>query len=596
MPSGKIVFVSGLDDKSQETTASDLPDSAALSARRLLDDGFARVAREVAEDALATGKRTSELLWVLADIEFADGNLVAGHDFMAEAFEASRRQPADVARRLRGLRRNLLWREALLAVENLPADVAGDPLVRAEIGAFYQSCGCRAHAAQGYGPRRGLTSGAAAMRRWCWLWSGGQSKTLRERLGNWEEARLLPTLRRRRGYVEQLDATGLSDKQVLRLQFQLETLNYRLQRLSYEAVACVTIGYRLLPLITLPVWLVMLLVVSLAGFAAGIGVAAGASIVSACLAGAVVTLLVMLTVKPSGEMRFGIPVPTYRVAGIYVFLTAIFEAATGELYSRRILPTSGLWSWVVLGLTVAPAAVACVPIGGAVFSALWRLRYLQIVREDCILILLDLLLMLLDDLRRCDDDQSFGHRLVQASRLEYAARRLLHSLVPSSATGYLGSGEWLKQKLAGWAEALRLAQRQLIAALPGDKAGFEEFLVHEIRCLATSDLGALSWQEPPPPLPRRALLRRRTITVIRATLVAGLPLAAVLTAQPVLHLSAAVFDWARVSAGLWALLYIIVSLDPTIGDKVSTAREIAGLLRGSPAPGSSSDRLGAVNE
>jgi hypothetical protein len=590
------VFVSGLDDTSRETTASDSPGSAAQAARRLLDDRFVRDAREVVQDALATGERDPELLWVLADAEFADGNLVAGHDVLAEAFEASGKQPADVARQLRVLRRNLLWREVLLAMEKLPAAVAGHALVRAEIGAFYQSCGCHARAAQGYGPRQGLTSSARAGRRLCWLWSGGPSKMLRERIGSWEDATLLPTLGRRPGYLRQLDTTGLADRQVLRLQFQLETLNYRLLRLSYEANAVLTTGYRLLPLTTPAVWIVMLLVVSQAGFAAGVPAAAGAAAVSACIAVAVVTLLVTLLVTPSGAMRFGIPVPTYRLAGIYVFLVAVFEAAAGEAYIRHVLPTSGWWSWVVLGLTVAPAAVACVPIGGAVLAGLWRFRYLRLVREDGVLHLVDLLLELLDDLRRRDDDQSFGHRLFQARRLEFAARRLLHGLVPSSAAGYLGSGEWLKEKLAGWAEALRAAQHQLIAALPGDKASVEEFLIHEIRCLATSDLGALSWQEPPPPLPRRDLLRRRTITVIRTTLVAGLPLTVVLTAQPLLHLSTTVFDWARVSAGLWALLYIVLSLDPTIGDKVGTAREIASLLRGSPAPGSSSNRQSAASE
>jgi hypothetical protein len=79
-------------------------------------------------------------------------------------------------------------------------------------------------------------------------------------------------------------------------------------------------------------------------------------------------------------------------------------------------------------------------------------------------------------------------------------------------------------------------------------------------------------------------------------LVAGLPLTAVLTAQPFVHLNIALFNWARVTTGIWALLYVILSLDPTIRDKIGTAQEIAGLLRGPSAPGGSSDRRGSGNE
>lgn len=582
--------MSGLDETSHETPGSGPLDAAVRTARSLLDERSVRAARDVVQAALAAGQRNAELLWVQADIEFADGNLIAGCEYAAEAFDASGGHPAAIARRIRVLRRNFLWREALLVIENFP--MPDDPLIRAEVGAFYRSCGCRAHAAQGYGPRRGLTGGARAIRRWCWLWSGGPSKALRDRLRGWEDAKLLPALRRWPSYLKLLDNAGLADRQVTRLRIQLDTMSYRLARLSYEFDAVLTAGYRLLPLSILPVWLVMLLVVSQAGFAAGIGAAAGAATVGSSIAVAVVTLLVFLLIKPNGEMRFGIPVPTYRAAGLYVFLTAVFEAAAGEGYDRRVLPNSGWWSWVVLGLIVTPAAIACLPMAAAVFAGLWQFRYVRIVHEDCVLFVLDLLLNLLEDLRCHDDDQGFSRRLLQARRLEYAARWLVGDLVPSTALGNRDSREWLRQKAAGWAQALRYAQRQVVAPVPGDKAKVEAFLVHEIQCLATSNLGALSWRKPPPPLSQRALLKRRIIAVVRTALVAGLPLAAVLTAQPLLHFNSTLFDWARVSAGIWALLYVILSLDPTISDKVGTARDIAGLLRGSPAPGSSSDRRG----
>ena len=64
---------------------------------------------------------------------------------------------------------------------------------------------------------------------------------------------------------------------------------------------------------------------------------------------------------------------------------------------------------------------------------------------------------------------------------------------------------------------------------------------------------------------------------------AALPLAVVLTAQQFLHTSPGLFGWARITTGLWALLYILLSLDPAIRDKVEAAREIAGILHTIPA-------------
>ena len=83
----------------------------------------------------------------------------------------------------------------------------------------------------------------------------------------------------------------------------------------------------------------------------------------------------------------------------------------------------------------------------------------------------------------------------------------------------LGAGEWLARRTAGWAEALRHMQRQLVAPVPGGQAKLEALLAHEIRCLATGNLGALAWREPPPPLPRRAQVRHQAITAARAIVV-----------------------------------------------------------------------------
>jgi hypothetical protein len=207
---------------------------------------------------------------------------------------------------------------------------------------------------------------------------------------------------------------------------------------------------------------------------------------------------------------------------------------------------------------------------------LWRRWHRKLSRENCPLVLLDLLLDVLDYLRPATGTRSIDRRLTLARELEYAAQRLTRDLLPSSTTSDLGSRDWLIQRAAGWAEAWRHMQRQMVASVPGDLTKLEELLVHEIRCLATCDIGALAWCEPPPP-PSRL---RQVITWARVILVAGLPLAAILIIQQFVRVPG-VISWAAVG---WAVLYFVLSLDPTIRDKVEVAHEIAGLLRTDPPP------------
>jgi hypothetical protein len=74
------------------------------------------------------------------------------------------------------------------------------------------------------------------------------------------------------------------------------------------------------------------------------------------------------------------------------------------------------------------------------------------------------------------------------------------------------------------------------------------------------------------------VLRRQTITVVRTILVAALPLAVVLAAKPLLHASPGMFGWALIATGTWALLYVVLSLDPAIRDQIDTANQVVEFL------------------
>jgi hypothetical protein len=54
-------------------------------------------------ERLDAGGSRADLLWTLADVEFADGDLIAGKACLAEAFDASGEDAAALARQVRAL-------------------------------------------------------------------------------------------------------------------------------------------------------------------------------------------------------------------------------------------------------------------------------------------------------------------------------------------------------------------------------------------------------------------------------------------------------------------------------------------------------------
>jgi hypothetical protein len=292
----------------------------------------------------------------------------------------------------------------------------------------------------------------------------------------------------------------------------------------------------------LSVWLVLFVIIHQVDFVSGPGGAAAGTALSAAIATVSVVALAYVFVRPDLRYRFHLRV-SGRTAAALPFAAVVFEAAVAEGYDRHALPAAGWWSWVVLGLAAVPAILAGGLVASVIVSRIYWMRQRGLIREDCQLAMLDMLLRVLDDLRAPARSRQLAQRLHCAWILEFVARRLTRDLLPAYYVDYLGSGGWLTRRAAGWGEALRHLQRQVVALVPQSQAKAETALVHEIRCLATGDLGALAWRKPPPRPPRRTVLRRHAITAIRTILVAALPLAAVLAAQPFLDTSPGLFGW-----------------------------------------------------
>lgn len=565
---------------SSETTLKDV--------EQLLEQGDRRAARELIEKELRADGNRAELLATLADVEFADGNVLAGRKRLteaAEAAEASGRKAEITARQIRVLGRNGLWRDGLLAVESISAGVRRDSRVRAEAGGFYRRCGCPAHAARCYGSRDGLSGRVRVARLWCWLVSRGPCAQRRRRAYKWEESRaykweeekLLSWLRQPIGYTDQLDhIPGLQECDALRVRTELDRLRYPRWHLWMRGMAVDRWAYRWQPAAVFVAWPVLFVISRQAGFASGPAGSVLGSVLSAVIATAPVVLLAVLLFRPDWEPRGNLTVTMGAVFACFV-ASGLAVAAVIGAYNQHALPTTGVWSWVVLGVLAVPLTLFCYFTISLINNSLWLWQLRRLIRKDCPLAVLDILLSVFDELRDPRECRRLGQRLNQAAGLEYAARRITRDLMPTSYIGYLASGDWLTEQAAQWAEALRQTQREMVAPVPRIPAKTEAALAHEIRCLATGDLGALARRDPPP----RPSRRDRAVSASRTVLEALLPLVLVLVAQPIvdgiLHRTPGLWYWFLIATIAWALFIVLLWLDPALRDKIETVSQMTGL-------------------
>ena len=547
-------------------------------ARQLLEAEDVPAAREVTEQALRTSPNRPELLWLLADVEFADGDQQAGMCCLAKAADASGGDAGAIGRQIQALSEERLWREALVAVEHLPVQVRDDPAVRTAVGDFYNVLSCHAHAVDGYGARAGLSSSARAMRRLSWLRSGGPFTFARRRMDPWEESQLLARLRKIRRTASQLDEVpNLDSLEAHRLKVRTENAYYEWWYRAELIEAIARWHLKWLPAAVLPVWLVLYLTVRSATFLSATPGAAGGTAISAAVALGLAILLVRSTIRDDLTLRGNLR-PTPMLFAFLLLLVVLAEIAVVEGYDHHALPTSGWWAWVVFGLAVLPAVCACMLVIGAIEAALTTGWIVSVPREHCQVVLLDTLLYMLLDMQSPSREPDLSRRLERSRQLEWAARRISRDLLPSDFLGNLGSGDWLRQRAAGWAEALRHMQREMISPVPGGQPKLEARLRHEVQCLATGDLGALAWRQPPPSPSQRTTLARKTIEILRTLLVGALPLGLVLTAHAVLHFNSGVFQWLSILTGAWALLCLVTIIDPAIRDKIDTARSLVATI------------------
>ena len=255
------------------------------------------------------------------------------------------------------------------------------------------------------------------------------------------EKTMLQDLRHPSAYISSIsDVEGLDARKAQLVRVQLETLGYRYNRLTYVWRALNRAGYRLIALAVVPVWLVLLAVVSAAGFTPGPIGMQGYAAISAVVAMIPVIAVVFVLLEPTGQFsRIAVENITVPVIIAFFFAVAVIEAAAGEAYASHFFPTAGWPSAVILGLVVGPAAVAWLPFAAGVVAILLFRQSRRMTRQDPLLTALDSLLLVRYDLKSSDSYRGVPWRLYHCHHLEFAARRMTRDLLPQSSIDSLGS-------------------------------------------------------------------------------------------------------------------------------------------------------------
>ncbi|MEV4516966.1 hypothetical protein AB0K00_49440 [Dactylosporangium sp. NPDC049525] len=231
----------------------------------------------------------------------------------------------------------------------------------------------------------------------------------------------------------------------------------------------------------------------------------------------------------------------------------------------------------------ALAALAVMATARLTAAAVWRAVGAWVLRrfrrgEPRAAALVETLALLME-LREPAKRNDLRWRRFWLQRLERIAYAVEHHL--PAAFGFVDADTHRQLTEGGRGAARAVRQLKFLVAAPASPDAWrrvEDVLRHNTAAFATGELGRLRRAEPvAAPAPVRRSRRAIAVETLRVALFAGLPLAAVYAAQPWLAFSETVHDWAKVVGLGWALLYVLLTLDPTLRDKLGAALSVVTL-------------------
>ncbi|UWP86329.1 hypothetical protein Dfulv_19655 [Dactylosporangium fulvum] len=557
-----------------------LAEVRALLQRERLDRTVLSRANELldAQDAEAAGR-------LLADSIDRDGPIPARLRLLAWAEELQGRDldalrrlelahgidPADpqtLQELLRSLRLLGYHRRAIDLYRLLPAPVRHNPDLRSEMAEIYAAMGLPTLALDAFGDPRHLPSWDRKHRRRVWWRSGGPLRLfLRDPRGfeefvvqSWRAAtahlRVFDRLPWPAGFAAD-DIRWRVDRFVQRV----TVLDHRMWAIRFWAVR----GTRVVSLVLAGAALFWT-----AGTAMTVSAwwAAAAAVAGTAVSFALLRIVFFGLAAASGWSAIllrGAPAGLATVAVGYLLTTAPWPPGGGA---------------VVLGTAVMLSAALALCHFLTIGVVQWRLivsyrRNVHAAPRDDIL---DALTGILHEAALPARRNDLDWRAAWIYKLERAARTLERRLPVTLAAADPATANWVAERAGGAAVALRALKRRVAAPVDGSWAQFDAALERAVVAVATGNLGDLSWRKPSDTAGRAQPRWKTALGAAKVLAVAVAPVLIVIAAQPLLQLDTAALRWAKVAGLVWAVLYLLLAVDPTLRDKIDTAQSLNSLL------------------
>jgi tetratricopeptide (TPR) repeat protein len=534
--------------------------------RELAGQGQTTEALELLTKALEEHGNNSRLLAGIADVEEEDEQYAAAISHYAQAVAASPEDTYCLRSYADALHSTGLNRQAIKLILDLPPAIQQNPQLRASLGSTYRGMGWHALAVNAYGHPGTLGPYSRKWRRQSWWRSGGPLRIIRERAIKLDESArsLWNSFSSNLTVFDSLDFPEDFNSIFIRgrLDFYLQRWALLIEeRSAFEAA-------------------IRRSAKALVYGATGVAFLATAYsahkynkgwFINALGEIALTIILLRIIVRVD---RLTSDRPALLVTTV---LSAIFAGAGALLLSKTYHTLTWTYS-VAVSLMAAPLIFWAVASAVAPIRISSYLKITELQKDYAREAVLDRILDVLLGIAIVEKRNNLEDRKYWMNLLEYAAR-VLETRVPTSLHSpnkYTNS--WLKERAKGAATAVRRMSQQI--AVPTDTTWDRLICIlrHEALALATGNLASLRWA-PETQQEHRKTVWHTSFNVIRTLTVMAVPGIAILVLQPILDFDPHTFSWAKAVSIGWALLYLLVTVDPTLNDKINTARNLIGAAR-----------------
>jgi hypothetical protein len=197
---------------------------------------------------------------------------------------------------------------------------------------------------------------------------------------------------------------------------------------------------------------------------------------------------------------------------------------------------------------------------------------------------LDVILDVINEMSLPENSNDLSMRKKWMQWLELIARHIEMDIPRSLSVSHDETDRWIHERAKGAAAGLRRVIRQVAVSGPNMLDRVIPVLRAEAIALACGDLASLSYAKPPTQEPQGKRWKRIAVTAGRTILVMAAPIAAVLVLQAFSAFTPNGLSWAKLISLAWALLYLLITIDPTLNDKITTARNIIDTVRETRPP------------